>query len=181
MGDLTLLLLTLDDLKPEYKLYVDMDGVLCDFTGRFDHFTGMSPAIYKEKYGTKRFWHLIDGQIGLKFWSDMEWTPQGKTLWNFIEPYDPILLTSPSDDKASVEGKLEWIEKNIPGTPVIFKHAKEKHLVAGLGSILIDDREDTIERVNQEGGIGIHHPENTQEIQQIIKELEKYGYGRQLS
>lgn len=181
MGELTLLLLTPEDLKPDLKLYIDMDGVLCNFDERFEHFTGMLPSVYEERFGTKRFWHLIDGEIGIRFWSHMEWTPRGRELWEFVKPYDPILLTSPSKNKVSVEGKLEWIDRNIPGTPVIFKQAKEKHLVAGPGSILVDDREDTIERVNEAGGIGILHPKNTEDIEPIIEKLREYGYGRQLS
>jgi hypothetical protein len=180
MGELSKLLLTPEDFKPDYKLYVDMDGVLCDFTGRFEHFTGMSPDEYRTKFGKERFWNVIDGEIGMTFWSGMEWTPQGEDLWKFVKPYDPILLTSPSRKKVSTDGKLEWIDKNIPGTPVVFKQAKEKHKVAGPGSILIDDREDTVKRVNNAGGIGIHHPENTGDISQVIQALKDLGYGREL-
>lgn len=181
MGELTLLLLTPEDLKPSYKLYIDMDGVLCNFDERFEHFSGMLPDEYEEKFGTKRFWHFIDEEIGIKFWNGMKWCPQGQLLWEFVKPYDPILLTSPSRNKVSVEGKLEWIDSHIPGTPVIFRQAKQKHLIAGPGCILVDDREDTIERVNEAGGIGIHCPKNTEDMEPIIEKLRRYGYGRQLS
>jgi len=41
--------------KKKYKIYCDMDGVLCDFDARFEYFGGMSPKAYEAKYGTKKF------------------------------------------------------------------------------------------------------------------------------
>ena len=72
-----------------------MDGVLCDFRGRFEHFSGMYPREYEDRYGKTLFWNLIDNEVGLVFWSKMDWTPMGKMLWHFIKPYSPQLLTSP--------------------------------------------------------------------------------------
>ena len=63
--------------KENYTLYCDMDCVLCDFDARFDYFTGMAPRKYEEKYGTKKFWELIDGEVGIRFWVGMPWMPDG--------------------------------------------------------------------------------------------------------
>ena len=43
----------------QYKIYCDMDGVLCDFNRRFEQFGGMSPNEYETRFGTKKFWELI--------------------------------------------------------------------------------------------------------------------------
>ena len=53
--------------KPPYQIYCDMDGVLTDFEGRFDHFTGMNPQEYEREHGTPAFWDLIDNKIGVRF------------------------------------------------------------------------------------------------------------------
>ena len=81
---------------PPFKIYCDMDGVLTDFESRFEHYSGMHPQDYEKKHGTPAFWELIDNKIGVKFWIGMDWMPQGKMLWDFISPYKPDLLTSPS-------------------------------------------------------------------------------------
>jgi len=163
--------------KPSYQIYCDMDGVLCDFKGRFEHFTGLEPEEYKDKYSKNMFWDLIDKKVGLKYWSDMSWTPMGKLLWNYIKPYNPELLTSPSFDDNSRLGKLLWVKKNLKGSPKVnFKRAKEKHHFANENSILIDDRLDTIGRWKNAGGIGIHHPENTLDISIILEQLKDLGY-----
>lgn len=62
-----------------YKIFCDMDGVLVDFNRRFEQFSGMSPNEYRrvkgEEYGEKKamqmFWHLIDGEVGVRFWVGM--------------------------------------------------------------------------------------------------------------
>jgi len=163
--------------KPRYQIYCDMDGVICDFVGRFDHFTGLTPDEYKKKFNRSMLWDLIDNKIGMTYWSDMSWTPMGKMLWNFIKPYSPELLTSPSRDNNSRLGKLLWVKKNLSSSPKVnFRNAKKKHEFANENSILIDDREDTIERWNNAGGIGIHHPENTTNITPILNKLKELGY-----
>lgn len=161
----------------KYTLYCDMDGVLCDFKGRFDHYSGLSPLEYRERYGLKQFWNLIDDTVGEVFWSDMDWTPSGKELWNFIKDFNPSLLTSPSRNEVSRTGKQKWASKNLSPTPKIhFKFSQQKKELATPTSILIDDREDIIESWNQAGGIGIHHPENTSDISPILNKLKELGY-----
>lgn len=164
-------------MASKYNLYCDMDGVLCDFKGRFDHYTGLDPREYEDRYGKNEFWKLIDHTIGEVFWSEMNWTPSGKQLWDFIKGYSPSLLTSPSREIVSREGKQKWVDKNLSPTPkVLFKYSKEKQDLATPTSILIDDREDIIKRWIQAGGIGIHHPENTRNISSILKKLKRLGY-----
>lgn len=164
-------------VKPKYQIYCDMDGVLSDFRGRFEHFSGMYPQEYQDRYSKKLFWNLIDNEVGLVFWSKMDWTPAGKMLWNFIKPYNPQLLTSPSSADQSRLGKNLWVKENLnPPPKVNFRQAKSKHDYANENSILIDDREDTIERWRNAGGIGIHHPENTSNIAPTINQLKELGY-----
>jgi hypothetical protein len=64
-------LFEVEDPKPEYELFCDMDGVLTNFDARFEHYAGMLPDKYEDKYGTAAFWELVDNKVGLKFWSEM--------------------------------------------------------------------------------------------------------------
>jgi 5'(3')-deoxyribonucleotidase len=165
--------------KINYTIYCDMDGVLCDFENRFEHFTGLSPDQYRveitKKYGEKKsldmFWDVINHQIGMRFWRGMHWMPGGKVLWDYIKQYKPTLLTAPSYHNSSIEGKTAWVEDHIPGTPIIFKQAKQKSDLAGPNKILIDDREDTIINWKSKNGIGILY-RNTE---QAINELKQLG------
>ncbi len=105
---------------PPYKIYCDMDGVLTDFEKRFHQkLNEVGPDYYPMKdiqkvvkpkdfeaiFGIEEFWNFIDKIVGIGFWVGMDWMPQGKELWNFISPYKPDLLTSPSRDNGSRLGK----------------------------------------------------------------------------
>jgi hypothetical protein len=165
--------------KLNYKIYCDMDGVLADFEARFEHFAGLSPDAYRaeiaQKYGEKQvdkmFWDLIDKQIGVRFWRGIPWMPGGKQLWEYIKPYNPTLLSSPSWDDSSRMGKNLWVKDHIPGTKLIFRQAKSKSDFAESNAILIDDREDTILNWKSKGGIGIVY----RTTDQVINELKQLG------
>jgi hypothetical protein len=150
----------------QYKIYCDMDGVLCDFDRRFEQFGDMSPKAYGAKYGTKKFWELIDN-TGEQFWSKMPWMPDGKQLWTYISKYKPALLSAPSMNYSSRYGKKLWVQENIPGTKLILAKRENKKDYADRKSILIDDRADNINDWNAAGGIGILFTSTSQTINEL--------------
>ena len=161
--------------KPPYKLYCDMDGVLTNFEARFEHYSGMHPQEYEKKYGLPAFWELIDIKIGVKFWIGMDFMPQGKELWDFIKPYQPDLLTSPSRDNNSRLGKNLWVKNNLSPKPkVIFSYSKDKQRFANENSILIDDKKSNINEWTSRGGIAIRCKNG--DVNHVIQKLKELGY-----
>lgn len=166
-------------VEGQYKIYCDLDGVLCDFDSRFEHYTGMNPDEYKnnailkygDKKGTEKFWDVIDNQVGMRFWAGMSWMPEGQQLWDYIKKYNPILLTAPSYEDSSKEGKTLWVQEHLGDYQIEFKPAKQKYEFSGPNKILIDDRLDTIQSWKSKNGIGILY-ENTEDV---IRELQKMG------
>jgi hypothetical protein len=169
------------------RLYCDMDGVLFYFVKRFDDLFAKQPSEIEQEKGTPYFWAMIR-RVGKKFWSRMDWTPNGQRLWNEISAHKPTLLTAPPKkqgdfsqlDPVTMEGKQEWADSNLSPAPagIIFKASKDKQQVAqedvanGLTPILIDDRRDIIERWQNAGGIGLHVEKNgdpSEAIQRIKK------------
>lgn len=160
---------------PPYKIYCDMDGVLTDFQKRFEHFSGMSPKEYENKYGTAAFWNLIDVEVGIKFWADMDWMPEGERLWNFIQQYNPDLLTSPSKDNGSRLGKNMWVRNHLSPQPkVIFAYSKDKQRYSHSNSILIDDKKSNINEWAAKGGIAIRCKDGN--VDHVIEKLIELGY-----
>lgn len=160
---------------PPYKIYCDMDGVLTDFESRFEHFTGMHPQEYEKSKGRAAFWHLIDTEIGVRFWVGMGWMPQGKKLWNFISPYKPDLLTSPSRENQSRLGKNLWAKNNLnPKPKVIFAYSADKQRYANESSILIDDKKSNINEWTSKGGIAIRCKDGN--VDHVIEKLKELGY-----
>ena len=169
----------LNEEESEYKVYLDMDGVLADFDQRFRDLSGMEPRDFENKYGKKACWNLIDEENKIKFWVGIPVMPGAADLVDAVKDYDYELLTSPSAKKQSYLGKILWVRNNtgnvFPSKPRInFKKAKEKHLVKpqlAKTDILIDDREDTIGRWNAAGGTGIVY----KNIGQVLNDLKKLG------
>ena len=191
MGNLADLLLEESDFIPKYQIYCDMDGVLTDFEKRFITLLQQEGPKYYSKAtiaqvtrpkhfdkleGTEEFWKFIDQYIGLEFWSDMEWMPEGQILWDFIQPYRPKLLTSPSEDNTSRLGKRLWVRNHLtPAPEVIFRFGDAKSDFANENSILIDDKPSNLEAFASKGGIAIECKDG--DVSSVINELIKLGYG----
>jgi len=160
-----------------YKIYVDMDGVVANFEKRFEDLAGMGADEYKDKYGIKEFWNLIDEKHKVSFWRGIEPMIDAQKLIDFVSNYDYELLTAPSVKKQSVIGKSLWVKDKtgqlFPSLPKVnYKFAKDKHLIKPKLSefdILIDDRQDTIDRWNSAGGTGILHTSADNTITQLEK------------
>ena len=168
----------MEEQVSDYKVYLDMDGVLADFDQRFKDISGMEPKEFEDKYGKKAFWDLIDEDNKISFWVGIKPMPGAAALVNAVKNYNYELLTSPSSKKQSYLGKILWVRNHsdiLGGKPRInFKKAKEKHEVKpelSKTDILIDDREDTIGRWNAAGGTGIVY----KNIGQVLGDLKKLG------
>ena len=169
---------TTETPQSQYKIYCDMDGVLTDFDKRFEQYGGMPPQQFEKEKGKEQFWNLIDKQIGVKFWAGMPWMPNGQALWNFISPYNPNILSSPSEDNSSRLGKRMWIRENLNPAPrkIIFKKAEDKQQHAAPNHILIDDKPSNIAQWAAAGGIALEVKDG--EIQSVIQKLKELGYGK---
>jgi hypothetical protein len=143
------------------QIYCDMDGVLCDFDVRFEHFYGVLPREYYAEKGTKGFQDAVN-EVGIQFWSKMDWMPGGKELWSIIGKYKPYILTSPSKFEFAKEGKKEWVMANLNPQPkkILFAQTGEKHSMMTAdpkNSMLIDDYWPNLAPWKALGGIAIMH------------------------
>ena len=139
-----------------YKIYCDMDGVLVDFIKGYFELTGKD--ITGQYHSDKNFWEPIDA-AGLDFWVNLEWTPDGKALWDYIKKYNPELLSSPSRENDSRVGKRLWVKRELPGSHLILRSASKKQEFANPESILIDDRPSNIEQWEAEEVLQFYIPQ----------------------
>lgn len=146
-------------------IFVDMDGVLTDFIGDVREFYPdmddwapddvLWPAVISIPY----------------FWEDMSWMPGGKELWEYVKKVgDPYVCSAPTRlDVRSPSGKLIWIHKNLGfDTHYVFTRSSRKRLLAAPGRVLIDDLKDNVEGWIKAGGIGIHHKNADDTINQLV-------------
>jgi len=149
-----------------------MDGVLVDFI------KGIQDRIDPTMNGDWDAWALIKKdtcaevkKIGSSFWLDLEWTRDGKKLWEYIKKYNPIILTAkPRTVESAIKGKQQWISKHLGSnftSKVIITTGPKKQNYANEKSILIDDSERNIKQWISKGGIGILHKNTNDTINQL--------------
>jgi hypothetical protein len=152
-------------------LYLDMDGVLCNFDKAYR-------AIDPEKADRKKF---RDAVFTYKIFEDLEFMPDAQQLLNFVSKLEGInieILTSMGTFDA-VQGnaakmqKMKWLDsKNIPYKPNFVRSKEEKAKYATPTSILIDDSIGCIKPFNVAGGTGILHTSARESIEQLARSLD---------
>lgn len=142
------------------KIFVDMDGVLCDFDKKcrsvFDINPNESSREYSKRIGTNKYWKKI--RETENFWSSIEPISDSISMWEKLSKIcgeDNItILSSPDKDPKCIEGKNEWINTHLGhNTKRIFDTNKKKY--SKHGHLLIDDLEHQIEDWITGGGFGI--------------------------
>jgi 5'(3')-deoxyribonucleotidase len=154
-----------------------MDEVLSAFDLQFESLKSnsekLSPLEWETKYGKDTLWDIID-PAGIEFWSEMKWFPGGKKLIQYLLPlkdkYDIQLLSTPSIEKDSRDGKALWVKNNLHD---VFKLnlSFTKADYATPTSILIDDFINNINKWRKAGGIAIQH----KNINDTLKQLKELG------
>jgi hypothetical protein len=172
-----------------FTVYLDMDGVLTNFNGDFQNIPSNIERLtfeeYEEKNGKTSSWKIID-EMGLKWWSEMSWLPDGKELWNYMSKYDPTILSAPSryPNSASAKGKVIWVNRELglnienatrspkpnkweEGSRMILSSQKYLFAKRYPNSILIDDTKKKIVEWRNNGGIGILHTDTKSTIEKF--------------
>lgn len=148
-----------------------MDGVLTDFNKGYEELTGI--VLDRDEHRSdSKFWEPIE-KAGYDYWINLKWMPDGHTLWDFISPYSPTILSAPSRQVESRVGKVDWVNRELPGTPLILRSAKHKKDFAAPDAILIDDRADNVKGWIEAGGKGILHTSAEETINELIQ---KYNF-----
>ncbi len=135
-------------------IYLDMDGVICDFCGACKEIDAI------EHY--KVDWDKVHS-AGIDFWANMAWTNEGQKFYKWLEKFCDeegidLCILSQVNYSDGVNGKIEWLMANtkVPNKNIyIVKTGKAKAKYANNQSLLIDDFGKNIESFVLAGGFGI--------------------------
>lgn len=163
-----------------FKLFVDLDGVLANFTKgakEILHLDHSEERFETDKEFRNEMWSTLkkyQDEQGGEFWYELDMMPDAKTLWSYVSQYEPEILTATGDPKYGAgEQKRKWVAEHL-GTNVkvnLSRKADEKAKLAGTNHVLIDDKMKAIQPWRDAGGIGILHTSAAN----TINELKKIG------
>lgn len=141
-------------------IYVDMDGVIADFSKRYKEKFRVTP---EETRNNKEFNGYFKKFINDGEFSTLDLMPDAKELLDFVSNIDipkEILSSTarPENHGMIAPQKQFWLNKHnilykanfVPGKSLKYKYATPN-------SIIIDDTKSVIDDWNKAGGIGILH------------------------
>lgn len=154
----------------QYKLYVDLDGVMANLE-KFvfeltDHWLTDNDEVDGDAWEQFHALHADNKHT----YSVFEMMPDAQELWDYVRPYKPTILTATGPDyEYATREKTIWVKNNLPGHGDIItvRRSAEKANHATPTSILIDDRMVSIGPWTKRGGIGIRHTSASDTITQL--------------
>jgi len=162
------------------RIYVDMDGVLCDFLKRFHEIYGVEPERdYPSKNAAKEVYKKQFKEfIKDKNFETLDPMPDYDLAMDFLcsveNEYEIQLLTSCAKPKYMDDISLQkhiWLKKHDIHWPVIIVPGKKlKQYYATPVSLLIDDTLSNVIQWRDRGGPAIWHTSWVK----TIKEIEEY-------
>lgn len=162
---------------PKPTILLDMDEVICDFTGgacdvmgvhrgdlelaRKSNEWSIEPAfsrILNRSVTSREMWSAIN-LYGDHFWAELLPLPWMKDVVNLVSRYSDNwhIVTSPSLSASSYNGKVRWLKRMFGARFDRFVITPHKELFAKAG-ILIDDRPENIRKFQAMGGQAILFP-----------------------
>lgn len=160
-------------LDQQYKVYVDLDGVLVDFDSEMARIGFPRAKVENDKVAKSKFWQAVGrlAKEGKPFWGAMNPMPDATQLWNYVKKYNPEILSATGHVGNATQEKHEWVKKYLGDVPVhLTRKSADKAQYAAPNHILIDDRAKSIEPWLAAGGIGILH-KNAADTINKLKEL----------
>lgn len=155
------------------KIYLDMDGVLCDFDKRFVEVHSIDPNSVRGTFTESAAWQQF---VGEGHFATLDWFPGGLQLWKYVSSLGvPLEILSSSGGhkfyETIAEHKTTWLRDNGINIPVnIVPGKRYKRDFADSAHILIDDTERNVVEFVEAGGIALLH----KDVKTTIKNLELF-------
>jgi hypothetical protein len=140
-------------------IFLDMDGVLCDFHGRAAEDFGCDVndftewAIWEPMGLTEEeFWTWL-GTRSREWWSSLNPYPWAEELVSMVASVDPeYRILSTASKGHSVAGKIDWFHNHFGEQFHRFHFTSQKPDLAARGRLLIDDSDHNCKGFAAKGG-----------------------------
>ena len=153
-------------------IYCDLDQVLVNFMKGADAAVG-GDFVTTDK---ETRWNSVNQTKG--FWSNLEWMPGAKRLYQLIIKYNPYVLSAYTGrDPTSKIGKMKWLKKNTKfkrgNIHLVLRSQKKDYATTdSKPNVLVDDYIKNINEWESAGGTGVHHTE----VGKTVTKLKSLGF-----
>lgn len=172
-------------------ILLDLDEVLADFVGGALRVHGWTrerletvwrPGTWSivEPMGLtpEAFWEPINA-MGDAFWLGLQPLPWAIDVVRIVDSVvdNWYIITSPGHHVSGYTGKIRWLRRFFGMTFERFVITQHKTLLARAGTLLIDDREDTVKAFEAAGGQGLLFPSRHNTLYRWADDPAKYLSG----
>ena len=172
-------------LKGKSEVFLDMDGVLCDFFEEYAKLAG-NPKDGSGRYNYRNIPAAktdptLNKMIGTDFFARLPKFPTADALVNMVIKifghYNICSSPLRGDHANSAHHKKVWLKENLSTQPaqVIITPNKAKHATQpdGTPNVLIDDRGSNITAWEAAGGVGIKYQADEDSLEVVLKGLQR--------
>lgn len=160
-------------------IFLDLDGVCCDFVGHILNMAGKEEKDYIEILKSNpdahpynllewlvgrdgdHFWTWIE-MLGSEFWHTMPAFSWFDRLYDGLKQISDVhFLTSAPKMPSAYHGKALWVERNAGKEAVynlIVCQSRMKRALSAPGRFLVDDTKRNVEEWNEAGGVCFNFP-----------------------
>lgn len=150
-------------------VFLDVDGVLTDWSGGVCKLLGIDPydpeaqkilradkAMCGYKFGSLEDVDKAVLAAGHKFWMDLELLPWANDLLELCNRYDLYFLTASGRFHQGAAAKCDYILEHFGSYKYVI--TKYKYLCAKPNALLIDDLSKNVRAFEEHGGVTFHWP-----------------------
>ena len=170
-----------DRPSSQAEVYLDMDGVLCDFFAEYAVLAGLPRGSSYRDIPPAKTDPTLNKMVGTDFFARLPKFQSADTLVNMVNKVFGHfnICSSPlrGDYENSEHYKKVWLQNNLSIQPreIIITPNKAKHAVQpdGTPNVLIDDRGDNITKWEAAGGVGIKYQADEDGLDVVTKGLKR--------
>lgn len=161
------------------KIWLDIDGVVADFTAGICAAVGLpfTNQPYPFPHGLWDYVEWLDEIRGVNwydvklacssedFWADLPALPKANRLYNYLNTHHDVrFLTTPTGDTvACFDGKRRWLEARGWAIPydkrmILLEPGETKEQYVRFDRVLLDDQDKNVQEYRHGGGLAILVP-----------------------